>query len=412
MSRLVHYGIIIMVMATIIVMAALGFGRFGYTTILPSMQEGLGLSHTETGLLATWNSLGYLLTVLFAGALASRFGPRIVVSVATILVGISMFLTGMANSFLGAMVLRAITGVGSAGANVPVMGLLPAWFAPRRRGMATGVAVAGSSLGLMVTGPLVPQIIAAYGPLGWRVAWYCLGILAVIIGILGYIVLRNRPAEKGLLPYGQEANAANPQAVAERASGLAWGLVYRSRALWHLAAVYFMFGFSYFIYATFFVKYLVQEGGFAQREAGNLWGLVGMLSVASGFIWGLVSDRWGRKAGLFGVYTLQGFSFLTFALWRALPGYYLSALFFALTAWSIPAIVAAACGDYLGGRLAPAALGLITFIFGIGQAVGPGVAGYLADLTGSFSPGFLLAAGAAFLGATGSLLLRPPAQAL
>lgn len=412
MFKMVHYGLIVMIMATIIVMAALGFGRFGYTTILPSMQEGLSLSHTETGLLATWNSIGYLLTVLFAGALASRFGPRIVVSVATILVGASMFLTGLTNNFLGAMVLRAITGVGSAGANVPVMGLLPAWFAPRRRGMATGVAVAGSSLGLMVTGPLVPQIIAAYGSLGWRVAWYCLGILAIIIGILGYMVLRNRPAEKGLLPYGQEADAASPQAVAERASGLAWGLVYRSQALWHLAAVYFMFGFSYFIYATFFVKYLVQEGGFAQREAGNLWGLVGMLSVASGFIWGLVSDRWGRKAGLFGVYTLQGLSFLTFALWRSLPGYYLSALFFALTAWSIPAIMAAACGDYLGGRLAPAALGLITFIFGIGQAVGPGVAGYLADLTGSFPPGFLLAASAAFLGAIGSLLLRPPAQAL
>jgi len=412
MSRPLHYGIIVVAMATITVMAALGFGRFGYTTILPSMQEGLGLSHTETGLLATWNAIGYVATVLFAGALASRFGPRLVATVATILVGTSMFLTGLVDNFLGALVLRTITGVGSAGANVPVMGLLPAWFAPRRRGMATGIAVAGSSLGLMVTGPLVPQIIAAYGPLGWRVAWYCLGGLAILIGILGYMVLRNRPAEKGLLPYGQESGDASPEATAERASGLAWGLVYRSRALWHLAVIYFMFGFSYFIYATFFVKYLVQEGGFAQREAGNLWGLVGMFSVASGFIWGLISDRWGRKMGLLGVYTLQGLSFLIFALWRALPGYYLSALFFALTAWSIPAIMAAACGDYLGGRLAPAALGLITFIFGIGQAVGPGVAGYLADLTGSFSLGFLLAAAAAFLGAAGSLLLRPPAQTL
>ena len=69
--------------------------------------------------------------------------------------------------------------------------------------------------------------------------------------------------------------------------------------------------------------------------------------------------------------------------------------------------MAAACGDVLGPRLAPAALGFITLLFGIGQAVAPSIAGAIADATGSFFSSLLLAAGVALLGALGAFLLRP-----
>jgi MFS family permease len=61
----------------------------------------------------------------------------------------------------------------------------------------------------------------------------------------------------------------------------------------------------------------------------------------------------------------------------------------------------------LGPRLAPAALGLITLLFGIGQAIAPSIAGAIADATGSFFAAFLLAAAVALLGALGSYMLRP-----
>jgi MFS family permease len=86
---------------------------------------------------------------------------------------------------------------------------------------------------------------------------------------------------------------------------------------------------------------------------------------------------------------------------------YLSAGLFAITAWSIPALMAAAAGDVFGGRLAPAALGLMTVIFGLGQALGPYLAGRIADTTHSLAPAFVLAgATALLLGAGGTLLLR------
>ena len=77
-----------------------------------------------------------------------------------------------------------------------------------------------------------------------------------------------------------------------------------------------------------------------------------------------------------------------------------------MTAWSIPAIMAALCGDVVGARLAPAALGFVTLFFGIGQAAGPVVAGVIADSSGSFSGAFLVAAAQAGTGAFASALLK------
>lgn len=68
----------------------------------------------------------------------------------------------------------------------------------------------------------------------------------------------------------------------------------------------------------------------------------------------------------------------------------------------------AACGDILGPKLAPAALGFNTLFLGIGQAIGPYAAGAIADAGGSFVPVFLLAAGIALLGAIGSATLKNP----
>lgn len=401
----VHYGLVVMFMSVVTVTGALGFARFGYTLLLPGMKDGLGLSYTQTGLLATWNLIGYLFFAAGGGVVAARYGPRLVISVSMVLAGGGMLLTGLAPDFLVALIMRTLTGVGSAGANVPVMGLLSAWFSARRRGMAAGVAVGGSGLALVLTGPLLPPLIAAYG---WRAGWYVLGILGILIGVASYLLLRNQPAEKGLRPFGEQTDRATMVTPAAAHAALNWGLVYRSPVLWHLAAVYAMFGFAYIIYATFFATYLTREADWTPAAAGGLWAIIGALSIFSGFIWGTISDRIGRKYGLALVFVVQGLSFLFFALVRTPPGFYASAVLFGLTAWSIPGIMAAACGDYVGPRLAPAALGLITVIFGIGQAFGPSLAGAIADSTGSFAPAFLVAAVAEALGAGGALLLKRP----
>lgn len=399
-----HYSWIILAVGTAVVFASLGLARFGYSIVLPAMQTGLGMDNTQAGVLATSNLVGYLALSAIGGALASHYGPRAVIAAGLLVAGIGMLLTGLANSVWIAAAWRAATGVGSGASNVPVMGLLAAWFGAKRRGLAAGIAVAGSSVALIVLGTFVPLVLSAYGGRGWRVSWFLFGGTTILVAILGYLLLRNRPSDLGIAPLG---TSADEPASAEGSDKPDWGSVYGSAVVWQLGLVYVAFGFSYIIYMTFFVKHLVAEGGYSQPAAGSLFMVMGWFSLVCGLLWGGISDLIGRKWALVIVYLIQVAAYSLFALWRAPFGFTLSAILFGLTAWSIPAIMAATCGDMLGPRLAPAALGFITLFFGIGQALGPSVAGALADISGSFFSAFLLAAGVAFLGAIGSSLLRP-----
>ena len=392
-----RYALVILIVGTLSTTSALGFGRFGYTMILPSMKEGLKLSYTQMGLLGSGNFLGYLIFSLVGGLMATIYGPRRVISLSMFLVGMTMFLTGLAEGFAFALAMRTLTGAGSGGVNVPVMSLPAAWFSTERRGMAAGVLVAGSGLGLIITGRLVPWIISLYGTEGWRYCWYYLGLFILTVGLASFAFLRDVPAEKGpLLQMGRDGPS-------EKTS--AWFLVFKNRRLWHLAAIYFLFGFSYIIYATFFAASLILDG-LSPEAAGWIWALVGLLSISSGFIFGTFSDYIGRERALALVFGMHAIAYFTFSLTKSPGGYYISAILFGLSAWSIPSIMAATVGDYSGSQLAPAALGFITVIFGIGQAIGPGISGFIADLTSSFSLAFPLAGVAASLGTWGSWRLR------
>ena len=399
----IHYGVVVLVVGTLVVFGSLGLARFGYTVLLPSMQAGLGMDNTQAGGLATANLVGYLALSVIGGALASRYGPRAVIAVGLAMAGLGMVLTGLAQGFFLTALWRTMTGVGSGASNVPVMALLAAWFAPRRRGLASGVAVAGSSVALILLGPTTPRLLAYYGESGWRVCWVIFGGATLLLAVASLLLLRNRPADLGLAPVG--ARNGDP-APASRGGGLDWASVYRSGVVWHIGLVYVAFGFSYIIYLTFFVKGLITDGGYTQQAAGKLFMTMGWCSLSCGLIWGAVSDVIGRKWALVIVYLIQATAFGLFAVWPSPAGFTLSAVLFGLTAWSIPAIIAATCGDVLGPRLAPAGLGFVTLFFGVGQALGPSVAGAIADGAGSLSPALLLAAGVALLGAVAASLLR------
>ncbi len=398
----IHYGYVIITMGTVVVVGSLGFARFGYTMILPVMQHSLFLSSTEMGFLAAGNLIGYLLFSFIGGILASKYGPKLVITCSLFVCGIAMIGTGFTQGFALAFILRLITGLGSGGSNVPMMGLASSWFSQRRRGMATGLMSGGSGIGLVLVGLVLPRIFAYYGEWGWRMGWYSLGALVILIGFLGVKFLVNNPRELDLPPVGGEDKADEES----RASSLQWSLVFRSKTILHMALIYFLFGFSYIIYSTFFASFLVDERGMLESTAGNLWALIGVLSIFSGLLWGIFSDRFGRKAGLVAIFTLQFTSFLIFSQTFNFSGYLISAILFGLTAWSIPGVMAASIGDHLGSRLAPAGLGMVTLVFGIGQALGPAISGYLADLTTSFSLAFLLAAFGALLGAIISMFLK------
>ncbi len=408
------YKWIIAAVSVLTVTAALGLARFGYSMILPGMKAGFGLTETQAGDLATANMIGYLAFSLIGGLLASRWGPRIVISVSLAGVAAGMALTGLAPSYGAAFAARLLTGMASGGANVPVMGLLSAWFDSKRRGLAGGMAVGGSSLGLLATGLAVPAVLQAFGEPGWRVSWLFLAAAAFIIAAVSAAVIRNSPGDAGLIARrrsGGVAGAAGGAAVPPSAAGPRIREIFSNPRVWFLGFIYVFFGFAYIVYATFFVRYLTSEGGYGMAEAGAYWSLIGGLSIASGFVWGAVSDRLGRKYGLALVFLLQAASFSVFGVWKAPAGFIVSGVLFALTAWSIPAIMSAAAGDLLGPRLAPGALGFLTVFLGVGQVIGPFAAGRIAEATGTFAGAFVLAGALSLLGGVLSLMLRAAGSA-
>jgi len=406
MGKKIHYGWVVIFTGLLVTIGAHGFGRMSYTIILPAMKDGLHFNYTELGLLGTGNFVGYLIMAVVGGFLAARIGTRIVIAMALVLMGITLALTGLTRTFSFAFSMRLLTGLGNGAAYVPAMALGSAWYAVARRGFATGIIMAGVGGGTMISGLIVPVILKAYGVEGWRFAWYYLGAAVLVIAGIAALLIRSRPEEMGLNQIGADPGVAPATPSGGSVGSLQWGKVYTMGRIWYLGLVYFMYGLSYIVYMTFFAAYLVKEAGLAQTEVGSMWAMVGAFSIFCGLIWGGLSDKLGRSKGASLAYLVLGISYAILALGHARAAYYVSSIVFGITAWSIPVIMAAAAGDYVGPRLAPAGLGFITLFFGIGQALGPSLGGYLADLTHSFTSPLLVACGISFAGAALSLGLK------
>ncbi|KPK27245.1 MAG: MFS transporter [Desulfobacterales bacterium SG8_35_2] len=403
-TNLVHYGWYVVAAGTLCVFAGLGFGRFALGMLLPAMGVSLNLTYTEMGLISTSNFVGYLLAVLACGYLSSRIGSRLLIFLALLLVAASMLLVSLADSFITVAFFYMLTGMGSGASNVPMMSLVAAWFGTGQRGKAAGFIVIGSGFAILLSGKLIPYLNQLRELEGWRLSWLTLGIIVLIISIICFLIIRDTPGELGLKPFTGMKTSRQ-----DGTSFLGAGHESVSRKdIYHLGVIYFLFGCTYVIYATFIVTTLVQERGFSEMVAGNFWSWVGFLSLFSGPVFGTLSDKLGRKAGLIMVFSIQMCAYLLVAL--SLPGMFLyfSIGCYGIVAWAIPSIMAALVGDYVGPQKTARVFGFITFIFALGQIAGPAVAGFLAEKSGSFSSSFFMAALLTGLAVFLSILLKKP----
>jgi MFS family permease len=401
-----HYAWVVAFTGTLVVLISHGFGRMSYSILLPSMREALHLSYTQVGLIGTGNFIGYLGLSIVGGFLASHYGSRRVIFISLIVMGISLFLTGLSNSFAAAFLLRLITGMGTGGSYIPMMALPAAWFAANKRGLGTGVNTIGVGLGISVTGLVLPLLIVHYGVSGWRHSWYLMGALAFVSSFVCYTLLRDNPREKGLSMYGGDEAQDLDEKPQKFSIVKTWLNIAREREVWKLGCVYFMFGASYIIYLTFFVAFLTKELGISTKSAGGIFAITGFLAIFSGVVWGSISDVLGRRYGSMFGYIALAISYLLPAFLHETISLYVSAILFGISMSSIPVIMATATGDALGAKLAPAGLGFVTLFFGVGQALGPALAGWIKDVTGTFTYAFMISAGISFMGAFLSLTLK------
>ncbi len=396
-----NYAWTVALAGAIAVFCALGLGRFAFGMLLPSMSQTLGLNYSQAGLLGFANMAGYLIGVLLIPLVLPRLRARATVAVCLSLLAGSMAGMAFTGSFVILCALYTITGIGSAGVVLPAMGAMSQWFYPSHRGFAAGIVMAGSGFGIVLSGFILPQLAPVFGLVPWQIAWLIFAATSAVAVGLSLALFRNHPRDIGKMPAGRMPAQTPTHKTSHAPSGKFWLLL-------QLGLVYGIYGATYMIYVTFIVTSMVDAYEMSKNASGNLWAWFGLLSVFSGLLFGWISDRIGRRAGMAVAFAVLGIAYILVGFGTATFMLYLSVTLFGLAAWSIPVIIAASSGDYFGPASAANAFAVLTLLFSGGQGIGPVMAGFLAEKTGDFQVPYALSGGLAVLAIALLALMRPP----
>lgn len=349
--------------------AAMGIGRFVYTPILPFMVDGLSLSSSHAGLVASANFLGYLI-----GALAASFGalpgtPRTWFLAALLISAVTTGAMGQTDSNLTFMALRFVGGFASAFTLVFSSALVLERLAASGRSGFSALHFAGVGCGISFSAILV-SVLGSHG-YGWQELWYASAIATLVLFVGAALLV---PATAPSTPAASHAT----------------GNAKTSGPLKRLIVAYGLFGFGYVITATF-ISVIVKEQAALQSLEPYIWLIVGLSAIPSIYFWNLVATRTG-SARAFSIGALAQALGVGLSVSGFGPGFVvLGALLLGGTFMGMTAHGLVEARSLTSGN-PRSILALMTASFGVGQVIGPWVAGELRHLTGSYTQASLIAA--------------------
>jgi MFS family permease len=346
---------------------AMGIGRFIFTPILPLMQRDLGMTNSVAGWLAGLNYLGYL-----GGAIACSVTPGLLRS--RLITGGSLFVSIVTTLFMGATLsvqwwglMRFAGGFASAVLFIVITAEVGETLSRRGYGHWLGTLYGGIGFGIAISGLIVPPL-DKFG--GWDGAWYGAGILAAILAATGVLLGRRRELVK-------------PITIDE------------SRTLVSLSSVrllavgYFFEGLGYIVTATFLVAIISLTPGL-EDFAPYSWVAVGLAAVPSTIFWPYLGRRIGNRKALLGAYALQAAGILASVWAESMTTVLFAAVSFGGTFLGIVALTLTE-GNLRMPRDGRRAAAFLTASFGVGQVLGPILAGVLADIQEGFAVPLMLA---------------------
>lgn len=356
--------------------AAVGVGRFIYTPILPPMVDGLLLTKGEAGLIASANFLGYLVGALLAASARLPGNPRSWLLWSLAVSALTTGAMGLPADLALFLALRFIGGAASAFVLVLASALVLERLSDGQRSELAAVHFAGVGGGIVLSA-LVTWGVASRGG-GWEAMWYGGGVLALAAVIAVARLVPDAPIDT--------VSPARISIAAEKPR------------LWPLVTAYGLFGFGYVITATFIVA-IVRESPEGSSVEPLIWLVVGLAAIPSVAVWTTLARRYG-VIKIFGIACLvEAAGVIVSVLWISIPGLFASAALLGGTFMGITALGLMAARAVSGDE-SRRALAVMTASFGLGQIVGPVVAGYGFDLTESFLLPSLVAAFALFISAS------------
>ncbi|GHJ49138.1 MFS transporter [Catellatospora sp. TT07R-123] len=402
--------------AAVALVAIVGSAGFRATpgVLIEPLQQEFGWSRGIISIAVSVNLLLFGFTAPFAAALMERFGMRKVVAAAMLLVATGSGLTVFMNaSWQLILCWGVLVGLGTGSMALAFVATFTGRWFIKHRGVVTGVLTAGGATGQLIFLPLLANLVTRFD---WRVSALVVAGSALLVVPLVLWLLRDDPAELGVLPYGADPAEPVPSTPAPAgAAGRALGALReaaKTKTFWLLAAGFAICGATTNgLVGTHFIP-AAHDHGMPTTTAAGLLALVGVFDIAGTVLSGWLTDRFDPRKLLGAYYALRGLSLLILPSLFAAdphPSMLVFVIFYGLD-WvaTVPPTIALTRQAF--GASGPIVFGWVFASHQLGAAAVAFTAGVVRDQSGTYA-GAIYVAGLLSLLATGlSLAVRRPGE--
>jgi predicted MFS family arabinose efflux permease len=353
----------------------MGLGRFSYTAMVPALVEAGSMTAVEAGRIGMVNLFGFMLGAALSAMLLRIGAARRVLTVAILLSGLALAASALPYGFAWLAAWRGVVGVTTGITMVLSLALITATAPERRRPAAASFMFAGVGLGVLMSGTLVPLLVAQ----GLVVTWSGLalaGLAGVVVAIWGW--------------------TAAPDLRPPTSSSLKAPVLWRPLA--GLLVAHALFSFAIVPHTLYWVDYIARGLGQGIAIGGMHWSLVGVFSVLGPWMAAWLALRMGAAWGLVAGFVALGLGIGGPALWPALVILVLSSMLFGAQP-GMSALMAVRARELGSPDAMPRVMRAMILANSCGAVIGGLTVPALYGLTGSHGAVFLLGGAAMLVGA-------------
>jgi OFA family oxalate/formate antiporter-like MFS transporter len=361
---------------------------------------GLGLTPSQATLPFSLVLIFFAIATIIGGRWQDRAGPKLVATVGGVVLGAGMLIAAFSRSFIWLTIgYGVISGLGIGFTYVCPVATGIKWF-PDKRGLITGLSVAGFGAGALIVAPLARALIDGVGVFT-TLAILGIGFLFVIV--ISSQILRNPPS--GWKPQGWTP----PEKT--QMTGLDFGPgEMLSSCSFYLVWLMYFFGCLAGLMIIAQTSPIGQElVGLTARVAALAVGTLAIFNAIGRIFWGRLSDMLGRKKTLFLMLIINGAVILLYNIIEVFPFYYWIGIYIVgLCFGGYLAIFPAITADFYGTKNIGINYGLVFTAYGVGGLLGSLFAPRVLEITKSYSMAFTVTGILCLLGAVVALISKPP----
>ena len=334
-------------------------------------------------------SLGFLvhgMSSMVLGNLNDRFGPRLIMSVCSLFLGVGFFFMGTLNSIWQLYLFYGlIASVGLGGIDVIPLSTVSRWF-QKKRGMMSGIIKVGTGVGMFIMPFFINWLLNTYG---WRHTFVVLAFIIIIFVLFLAQFLVRDPIQKAQLIDNGIRPASKKHDESEE--GLSFKEAIRTRQLWTVCVVYFIILFCVYTILMHIVQHAIDLGVSSGIAAGIL-STIGGVSITGRFLMGGACDKIGEKSALMICLLCLLLALCWLQVVQDFWMFYLFATVYGFAHGGFFSLVSPLIAKFFGTKSHGLLFGIVIFSSTIGGAIGPFMAGYIFDVTTSYKIVFLILA--------------------